>query len=243
LAEAEIERKAFRLWRDGAMEKALATLTNYAEGEPGPDAQSKGWLLQFAGRVAHHWGRNDLAQNLQRQAFILNHNLTRAQSTPPYVALPSPGEQAAAIIALLARFTFRRALLSEFDEVVSLLTAGATANQFEESLAKLGRFLGFRSERPDNTYRVGPDVLWLMEGNRAWVIEAKSRKQPGNPLTKNEHGQLLNAVEWFKAAYPGFTHIPVSAHPNTMATRHASPHDARHRRAVPVAGKRGVLRG
>lgn len=183
------------------------------------DQKSRGWLMQFAARMAYYWGKTDLAQQLQQSAYADNYNLLRPQVIPPYVPLTVPGEQAEAIVSKLASFFPLRGYLAHFDEVVSHLVPEASANQFEQALEDLGLILGFRTERPDNIYRVGPDVLWLLTDNLSLVIEAKSRKNQDNALTKEQHGQLLNAEVWFKQKYPNYNCIRVSVHPNLSATR------------------------
>jgi hypothetical protein len=50
-------------------------------------------------------------------------------------------------------------------------------------------------------------------------MEAKSQKNPKNPLTKEEHGQLLNSEAWFKKEYPDYQCIRVSVHPNALVTK------------------------
>jgi hypothetical protein len=65
-----------------------------------------------------------------------------------------------------------------------------------------------------------------MPGNTGVVLEAKSRKKAGNPLNKDNHGQLLVADEWFKDKYPGFKSIRVSVHPNSFSTDQAEAHNS-----------------
>ena len=109
--------------------------------------------------------------------------------------------------------------MTEFERVVAHLVPAASSNQFEEALAELGSMLGFRTQRPEKSYKVGPDVLWLLNDRLGVVIEAKSQKEPNKPLTKDEHDQLLNAEGWFKKEYPGYTSIRVSVHPNASITK------------------------
>jgi len=109
--------------------------------------------------------------------------------------------------------------MAEFERVVAQLVPAASSNQFEEALAEFGHMLGFRTERPEKIYKIGPDVLWLLNNRLGMVIEAKSQKELNKPLTKDEHGQLLNAEEWFKREYPHHSCIRVSVHPNTRITK------------------------
>ncbi len=92
------------------------------------------------------------------------------------------------------------------------------SNQYEQALADLGGFLGLAAERPEKTFGVGPDVLWLLNSKSAWVIEVKSRKDGDNPLTKANHGQLLNAEQWFRKEYPTMNPIRVIVGPNRLKT-------------------------
>jgi hypothetical protein len=80
--------------------------------------------------------------------------------------------------------------------------------------------IGLVSERHDINGE-GPDVLWLLPNKTGFVIEAKSRKKAKNALTKDEHGQLLVAAEWFAKNYPGYNCIRVCVHPKNQATKAA----------------------
>jgi Holliday junction resolvase len=64
--------------------------------------------------------------------------------------------------------------------------------------------IGLSAERHDVDGE-GPDVLWLLPERVGFVIEAKSRKKEKNALTKEQHGQLLVAAEWFASEYPGYS--------------------------------------
>lgn len=232
LARAAVCRKALRLLRDGYHEKSLNALTTFEDarstlGGEALDPQTRGWLLEFAARIALLWGRDDLALDLQRQAYSKNRNLSRPRAAIPYVPLVPPGPQARSIVANLGPFRARRGFVAEFDEAVSQLVPSASANQFEEALRGLGNTLGFRAERPEKTYGVGPDVLWLLDERRALVIEAKSRKNGTSALTKEQHGQLLNAEQWFNREYPEMVCMRVSVHPNVRVTRSTVPGSSR----------------
>lgn len=210
------ERKAFDLWQSGYPEKAIARLEKQISKES-QDTQGAGWLLQLAARIADHWGNADRAEELQRHAHSKNPNLLKPKTPRPYRALPVPGEQARAIVDQVVEFRNRRGFLHEFDEVVAALNPNASANQFEQSLLRFGTMIGLTAERHDQNGE-GPDVLWLLPNKTGMVIEAKSRKTEGKPLTKEQHGQLLVAAEWFRRNYPGWEYLRVSVHPSAKAT-------------------------
>ncbi len=121
-----------------------------------------------------------------------------------------------------ARFSLRKGALDEFERTVSFLTPGATSNRLEESLKRLGELLRFRGQRPDHQFRVGSDVLWLSGKNQGFLIECKHRKDGKNPLTKDEHGQLLISRQWAGDNYPERDFVGFIVHPASEATPSAA---------------------
>jgi hypothetical protein len=106
---------------------------------------------------------------------------------------------------------------------VSLLVPQSSSDQFESAFSELGSILGFEASRPEKLFGNGPDVLWIISKTTGLIIEAKSRKNQANGLTKEQHGQLLVSENWFKDNYKGLTGIRVSVHPNVTATKKSVP--------------------
>lgn len=219
--QAADERKAFNLWADGYHQKAIARIEKFLDADKDLDFQTRGWLLQFSARIANQWGQTDRSEDLQRDAFGVNRNLIRPKVPPPYRALPVPGKQANAIAESISTYRMRRGFMQRFEGVVANLHSEASANQFEQALAELGGMIGLVAERHDS-HGVGPDVLWLLPESVGFIIEAKSRKSEKNALTKEEHGQLLVAEEWFNEHYVDFDCIRVSVHAQNKATKAAA---------------------
>jgi replicative superfamily II helicase len=219
LDQAALERRVFNWIRDGHYEKAIAKLVKYCDEQTSLDKNMKGWLLQMAAAAASHWDKADTALKLQQQAYSANRNLPRPKVVAPYEPLMLPGPQAQAIVEHLKQFKNRRGCLADFDLLVSHLVREASSNQFEQALAELAVVLGFVGERPEQSDPKGPDVLWLLNDRLGIVIEAKSRKKPGNSLTREQHGQLLHGAEWFQSKYPKMKCIRASVHPNTVVSR------------------------
>ncbi len=220
LQEAGVERKAITLWQDGYYEKAIEKIDKYLTNAANLDDQAKGWLEQLAARIADSWGHSDLAEDIQRRAFAHNRNLTRPKVLPPYCPQRVHEKQSVAIVEQIGTFRNRRGFLQSFEETVSYLHEKSSANQFEQALCEFARMIGLHAERHDENGE-GPDVLWLLPNKVGFVIEAKSRKKERNALTKEEHGQLLVAGEWFAKNYPGYTSIRISVHPQNRATKAA----------------------
>lgn len=220
-AVASAERKAFNLWYDGYHNKAIARLDKELAQNPSIDMPTRGWLLQMAATIANQWGQTDRAEELQREAYGHNRNLMRPKVLPPYRILPMPSPQATVIAQNLRGYRMRRGLMQRFEEVVAHLHVGATANQFEQAFVEFVQLIGLVAERFDNNGQ-GPDLLCMLPERMGLVIEAKSRKKEKNPLTKEQHGQLLVADAWFSENYPGFSRVLVSVHPTNKATKAAS---------------------
>lgn len=217
---ASAERKALQLWRDGYHEKAIAKVTKAAE-EPHVDNAERGWLFQLAARIAFDWGKEELALELQQRAFAKNRNLLRPWAAALTVEVLLPGPQAETIVSRVGSFRFKRGYIAEFENIVSYLVSSSTSDQFESALSELGSMLGFEASRPEKQYGNGPDVLWIISSTQGLIIEAKSRKNKANALTKEQHGQLLVSEKWFENNYPGLAGTRVSVHPNVTATKNA----------------------
>ncbi|MBL8820508.1 MAG: DEAD/DEAH box helicase [Planctomyces sp.] len=219
-AHVTAERKALNLWQDGHPDKAVAKIEKVLQESVDLDRQTRGWMEQLAARIADHWGQRELAERLQQDAYAHNRNLIRPKVRPPYRPLAVPDKQSLAIVRQIKAYHIRRGFLKTFDDTIAYLHDKASSNQFEKALADLGAMIGLSTERHDVNGE-GPDVLWLLPHNVGLVIEAKSRKKAKNALTKEEHGQLLVAAEWFAKNYPSFTCERISVHPKNQATRAA----------------------
>ena len=218
LLQSETERKAIRLWQDGYHDKAITKITKFIRQNNQLDDQTKGWMMQLAAKIADHWDNPTSAEEFQCEAFAYNRNLTRPLQKPPYRPLQVPGSQAVSMANQIAYYKTRKGLLAIFEETSSQLNSNSSANQFENALCELAKMLGLMAERYDIKGE-GPDILWLLPDKTGFVIEAKSRKKKSKSLTKEEHGQLLVADEWFREHYPDYTSIRISVHPNNHATK------------------------
>lgn len=219
--QAAVERKSINLWNDGYHEQAIAKLEQFVNRDNNAlDIQMRGWIDQLAARIADRWEHTQRAQDLQRQAYASNRNLVRPKVLPPYRPLSVPVQQAKAIVEQIGTYRLRQGFLKSFEDTVSNLHQDVSSNRFEQALCDFATMIGLSSERHD-TQGEGPDVLWLLPEKVGWVIEAKSRKKRKNALTKEQHGQLLVAAEWFEGKYPNYRCVRVSVHPKNQATRAA----------------------
>ena len=217
------ERRYFRLLSDGYYDQAITRITAFAENNQEIDAKVRGWVYQLAARAAWLWGNQEQSDELQRHAYASNKMLLKPRVAPHYSPLLSPSDQSKVILENLKKFHPRRGLLAAFEEMADWLTPEATSNQFEESLKNLGAMLGYSTSRPDNDDQVGPDVLWILNEDEALVVEAKSRKNSGNPINKEEHGQLLESMGWFAETYPNHRAHGAIVNDAPTVTNHVAP--------------------
>ncbi|MDE1716200.1 DEAD/DEAH box helicase [Chromobacterium amazonense] len=244
LSIAAVERKVFKYQRLGQYAKALSSLEELINGESlKSDPQRKAWLAASAARISFQMDDDVKAQKLQTMAFSINNNHCPPRVRPSYVARPSPGRQAIAIVERLLEYGRRAAILADFDAAMGDLVPEASATRYEEALARLGSYLGFEAERPEKIYGVGPDVLWRTDATFDFVIEAKSEKNEDNPLYKKDHAQLLEAEHWFKQTYPGREAVRVSALPEAISDERATPAGSYAFRLDEVTKMVTVLRG
>ena len=218
LKVATAERRYFAQFQAGYSEKATGIIEKFVQDNKDLDGKLKGWLLELGARAANKIGDVENRDRLQREAFANNRSLQRPAQGTYYTPLLAPTTQAENIVNYVRQFALLRGAVIDFEETADQLVQTATSNQFEEALKKLGQILGFVSERPEKEQDRGPDVLWVQNEQTAWVMEAKSKKQPMNRLTKEEHGQILQSAEWFQTYYGGLNGVRVVVHPNALAT-------------------------
>jgi len=131
-------------------------------------------------------------------------------------------DQASEMLRRIDRYTRPAAYIAKVISDLKPLTAQNTPfTQFELALKDLGDTLGFDAERPDNGRRPrkGPDVLWLAPNLEAFVIEAKNGKGEAGHFHRDDHGQLLQACEWFKTQYPAWSFDRVVVLSKAIATQ------------------------
>jgi replicative superfamily II helicase len=163
------------------------------------------------------------SQRLQTNAYSVNNNHCPPKQRPQYRPRPIPGKQSEAIVRRLMQYDRRAALLADFDVELADLVPHMSPRRYEAALASLGSYLGFDSDRPEQNFRIGPDVLWRTDAKFDFIIEAKNEKQNDNPLYKKDHAQLLEAEHWLRANYPGRQSVRVSALPEPVADQKATP--------------------
>ncbi len=99
------------------------------------------------------------------------------------------------------------------DLIESLIFKPETANQFEEALRNISRYIGFNGQRPEAEVGKGPDVLWDLGELNYLVVECKNGAT-NNTISKHDCNQLNGSGEWFESLYSSAKYTPILIHPS-----------------------------
>lgn len=199
------EREAESLFNEGKYDDAATKLQQIIDKHSATLSKNeKGWYLQDMSRYLYSKNKIE-GMRLQIQAHKAN----------KYLFLPPEGYQVSNIkIKPQERIENIKKRISEFDsfedilvymdDLFTRLTFGTKADKFESAIDELGNILGFNTERPDKSWKAGPDNLWAIREGDYIFIECKSEVSLNRTeITKDETGQFNNNIEWFKRFYPG----------------------------------------
>ncbi|WP_284091205.1 DEAD/DEAH box helicase family protein [Acinetobacter pittii] len=209
---ALIERKIFTYWINNQQQLALERLDRFIDSYRDKDVQVSAWLYQLGARIAYSIN-SEHYQSYQRSAYQRNSNLLKPLTQINYGNLAVPQKQSIEVAEFISKFKFKEGIKAGLKEIASNLNEKSSANQFEQSLDNLAKYLGFSSKRFDVNGK-GPDLIWKFNNQHVWVIEAKSRKY--SLYNKENHGQLLIAGEWYRNTFSSddFSLISIVSHTN-----------------------------
>ena len=164
--------------------------------------KEKAWYYQMAAQLMY-LGNKVEANNLQNKACDITTQMFHPYDTHVYKKIKSKGIQGASVRKGIEGFSTSQDVVLYVKELINSLqyNPDIKAQRFENSLAKLGRFLGFSAQMPEQELGNGPDVLWCMTDGIYLILEAKSRSIH-EEITRDNIGQLLISEEWFKGQYP-----------------------------------------
>lgn len=115
-----------------------------------------------------------------------------------------------------------KTIVQKFDHDTELIGEGTPA-QAEETVRKLGIYLGLHSSRPDNDNGTGPDVLWHLPGRKAWSFELKTKKQEGGSYSKSDIMQAEDHVRWVSENQNVDACVPFLVGPRLPPDRRGNP--------------------
>ncbi|GAB5499742.1 MAG: hypothetical protein PsegKO_20530 [Pseudohongiellaceae bacterium] len=218
------QRKAFDAASHNNILEAVKILENVANDST--DLIGKSYLKYCLAEYMNLYDESE-AQKVLMSAAASNRRLMKPIQGISYHKLESSTlDQAKACSDFLqGRHQDPNMLLIEVNGILdSLIFKPDTAPLFEESTALLARFLGFQSQRPEEEYNKGPDVLWELGGLSYLVIECKNGAITQR-IKKHDCNQLNGSAVWFEAKYDSTcTFTPVFIHLATKLEGAASLH-------------------
>lgn len=187
------------------------------------DPLEQGWYLQELAKYMCHSSATD-ALNTQKSAYAHNQYLLTVE-TVNYKKVDMLNDATLKNIKnFVSRFSDYSSLKLSVDEMLSNLSMGVSSKRFEGALQQVGMLLGFRSQRPDNEIKKGPDNLWVMPNNEYVVFECKNEvEQSRFSISKTEAGQMEMHCGWFENEYGSDTKVTYNwIHPTNKLSSDAN---------------------
>ncbi|WP_338597003.1 DEAD/DEAH box helicase [Clostridium baratii] len=166
------------------------------------DENEKSWYIQQLARYTYKISVVE-SNIIQTSAFRKNKQLLKPKEGVNYEKIEYINENRTKKIRnWLRKFENYTEMSLSVDCILSNLSFGVQANDFEQALYNVGELLGFESQRPDKMIRKGPDNLWCIDNNEYILFECKSEVQESRKeISKTESGQMNNHCAWFKNQY------------------------------------------
>ena len=209
VAELEAEQS----YSKGDYQKA-ANLLQKALDEGAVDKADVGWYLQDIARYYYRDNRAE-AEKTQRTAHNINRLLLlpAAGVTVTKLTLISQ-ERVERIIKWIKNFENYQELNITLSDILSRLSFGVKAERFEQALQELSETIGYAGERPDATWKEGPDNLWALDETHFILWECKNEVELTRAeIHKTESEQMNRSYAWFVKHYPGAEVKNVMIHP------------------------------
>lgn len=187
----------------------------------------KGWLKWQLAEYCNFIDQPK-AQEILKSALQLNRGLPKPLEGIEYEKLSTENLSQAKNSAWAVRSYdgHKNKLLIDINGTLDdLIYLPETANRFEQAFKEIAKVLGFESQRPENEYGKGPDVLWAVGNLQYFIIECKNGAT--NPIiNKADCNQLNGSVNWFLGKYDhSCSYTPLMIHLSNKFEYAASPHN------------------
>lgn len=187
------------------------------------DTLEQGWYLQELAKYMCHSSTTE-ALKTQKSAYAHNQYLLTVETVNYKKVDMLDDTSLKNIKAYIGKYTDYASLKLSVDEMLSNLSMGSSSKKFEAALQQVGLLLGFRSQRPDNEFKKGPDNLWAMPNNEYMVFECKNEVELNrDSISKNEAGQMEMHCGWFEEEYGVGTKVSYNwIHPTSKLSAEAN---------------------
>lgn len=199
----EDERKAYEHLLAGDYSKACEKIQSVVNRCDEPNEKS--WYMQLLAKYKYPIERQTSAA-LQYKAFVNNNELMKPTTEVAFTKLEYAinEKRTERIKNKLSTYSSYSDFILSLEELLGRLTFGTSANSFEHALDEVGKLLGYMCQRPDKTYRKGPDNLWCDDRGSYLLLECKSEVSTTRDfIHKSEAGQVDQHCGWFEEKYNG----------------------------------------
>ena len=190
---------------------ACEKLQNYIEKlkNNNGDTLEIGWYYQKLARLYYYQNKIIISNDFQKEAFKRNKQLLKPKSGIDYNKIFYIEEKRLSRIKeFFKKYKNKEERKLDIDLIISDLSFGVKADKFEEALDKVGKLLGFETQRPDKEIRKAPDNLWGVGKQTYLMFECKSEvKDTRKEIYKKEAGQMNSHCGWFEKEYDEDTKV------------------------------------
>ncbi|MFE5957018.1 MULTISPECIES: helicase C-terminal domain-containing protein [Streptomyces] len=221
-ADAVASRQAFDLAAVGQYQSAVSRLQAAINGLE--DKALRGYLMEQKAAYLHHVDPL-AAQQALTTAVVENPMVQRPVDDVAPRTIKAAAVQARAAaeylretysdgvqLVLGVRHIFERFVWGDKDR----------ADDAEAAWELLGRHLGFRSDRPEKIFKMGPDNRWALTSDQHAIIELKTGST-SDSISKDDADQLGGSVRWHESIAPGVRAQPVMLHPSSTLHKQSPP--------------------
>ncbi|WP_315288786.1 DEAD/DEAH box helicase family protein [Leptotrichia massiliensis] len=168
-----------------------------------------GWYYQKLARLYYYQNKIIISNDFQKEAFKRNKQLLKPKSGIDYNKIFYIEEKRLSRIKeFFKKYKNKEERKLDIDLIISDLSFGVKADKFEEALDKVGKLLGFETQRPDKEIRKAPDNLWGVGKQTYLMFECKSEvKDTRKEIYKKEAGQMNSHCGWFEKEYDEDTKV------------------------------------
>lgn len=163
--------------------------------------KQKGWYFEHSANYLY-LDSIPKSNDLQIKASSITSHMLQSKNGHKFTKIVANEEQAGQVLKFVKNFETSQDFKIYFESFLENLqfSPDISHTKFENSLAEVGRLIGFDAQEPELEFGNGPDVLWVMTDNHYLILEAKSRAIH-DEITRDNIGQLLISGEWFKNLY------------------------------------------
>lgn len=197
----DIERRALEEFRSRRYANAASIIDHEIIPIESLSKKEQAWYFQLAAQLLY-MGDPVKSNSLQDKAYRMTTDMFHPKDGYSPKKVSQKNSQPAVVKKNLEKFTLPQDILIGINEILQYLRyiPEIPAKDFENSLAALGKFLGFKSQQCEQEMADGPDVLWSMNDQHYLILEAKS--QATHPeISRDNISQLLHSEQWFKNTY------------------------------------------